>query len=41
MSDIKFPKAQELHKAEIDAWTYVFKCLTDLEERIKIIEEKL
>ena len=41
MSEVKFPKAQQLHDAEINAWKYVFKCLTDLEERVKTVEKKL
>lgn len=41
MSEAKFPEAQKLHDAEISAWTYVFKCLTDLEKRIKDLERKM
>lgn len=41
MSTPKFPKAEQLQKAEWEAWKYVFDSITQLEKRVKALEVKL
>ncbi len=41
LNQTKFPKAEKLQEAELDAWNYIFQTLSNLEQRIKTLEVKI